>query len=214
MGSANDFRDKSQVFLEYLKSVGDIDDACIMASLDPRTIEKWRKQYKDFDHAVDQAFEQFRDTLPIVLKNEARRQLANAVFGRNAVVNTRITNRYDANGELIDRTEVVETIAQGAQRWAIERVLDDKQIPKIESALKVLAEAGFLPKTLTERTLAVLEDKQDSIQKIFTEYYPDTQTETQKGLSESIVNQIRQEILGDGELPEMETIDIEVSNND
>jgi hypothetical protein len=184
-----------------------------MASLDIRTIEKWRKQYQDFDYGITQAFEQFRDTLPIVLKNEARRQLANAVFGRNAVVNTRITSRYDANGELIDRTEVVDTIAQGAQRWAIERVLDDKQVLKIESALKVLAEAGYLPKTLTERTLAVLENKQDSIQKLFTEYYPDTQTETQKGLSESIVNQIRQEILGNGELPEMETIDIEVSND-
>jgi len=203
------FREKSFEFLEYLKAVGDISDACTMVELDERTIKNWRKQYEDFDRAVDNAFDHFRDTIPIVLKNEARKQLANAVFGRTAIVNSRITSRYDADGNLLERTEVIDTIAQGAQRWAIERVLDEKQVTKAEQALKVLAELGYLPKTLTERVLGILDTKDQSIQKVFTEYFPDSATETQRGLSEDMVNQIKHQILGTNELQPMETIDVE-----
>lgn len=203
------FREKSFEFLEYLKAVGDISDACTMVELDERTIKNWRKQYEDFDRAVDNAFDHFRDTIPIVLKNEARKQLANAVFGRTAIINSRITSKYNANGELIERTEVIDTIAQGSQRWAIERVLDEKQVTKAEQALKVLAELGYLPKTLTERVLGVLDNEDQSIKQIFTEYFPDSSTESQRGLSDEMANAIKHQILGTNELAPMETIDVE-----
>lgn len=203
------FKEKSREFLEYLKSVGDIVDACTMVELDESTIVKWRKQYDDFDRAVESAFEQFRDTLPIVLKNEARRQLANAVFGRNAIVNSRITSRYNASGELIERIEVIDTIAQGAQRWAVERVLDEKKVTSAEQALKLLADLGYLPKTLTEKALNVLDSKDAAIQELFTEYYPDTVTETHRGISDEMANAIKHQILGTNELAPMETIDVE-----
>lgn len=202
------FRDKSPLFLEYLKNVGDIVDACTLCELNERTIEKWRKHYEDFDRAVESAFEQFRDTLPLVLINEAKKQLANAVFGRNAIVSSRITCTYDAKGELINKTEVIDTVPQGAQRWAIERVLNQQEISKAEQALRVLADLGYLPKTLTERTLAILDDKTQRIQELFTEYYPDSVVESQRGWSEELANQARHQILGTGDTP-MDTIDIE-----
>ena len=208
----SDFEHKADIFIQNLIAIGDIQDACIVSDIAETTLAGWRRRSPKFDARVRDAFQQFRDTLPVVLKNEAKKQLANAVFGRNKITATKITSNYDKDGNLIGRTEVTEEMYQLPQRWAIERILDADQTTEIERALQVLANAGYLPKTLTQRAIAILDNKDDQVKALFTEYYPDSTVEQKRGISEETVNTIIHQILGSGDSPELATIEVEATN--
>lgn len=94
----SDFEHKADIFIQNLIAIGDIQDACIVSDIAETTLAGWRRRSPKFDARVRDAFQQFRDTLPVVLKNEAKKQLANAVFGRNKITATKITSNYDKDG--------------------------------------------------------------------------------------------------------------------
>lgn len=198
------YEKKSFMFLEYVKELGDIEEARHYADLNKSTYDKWLDTKPDFNPRIEAALLHFRDTIPLVLKNEAKRQLANYVFGRMQRVHSRIIYKFDSQGNQIEKQEIVNTESLGVPQWAIERVLGKDNITEVDALIK-LADSGLLPRTLTDRAIAALESSKEDVQKLFTEYYPDQQTET-IGLTDATANTIKAHILGIAEEPAIEVI--------
>ena len=195
MGRPSLFKYQSENFLEHLKDCGSVDDSAAIIGTTADVVQHWKMRVPGFQERFDLAMSQYRDTQPLALRNEAKRALANYIFGRMEKVSSSVVTKVDRAGNLIDCTETITRSPVGVPRWAIERVLG-QNLSEVE-ALTVLANSGFLPKTLVDRVVAKLSSTKDEIRLIFAEYFPDQDVfaEAKPGLSDFAAEQIRSKIL-------------------
>lgn len=158
------------------------------------TFYQWINKYPDFSDGTKQAKAEFRETCPEVLIQQARKAFADHLFGR--VVITQTSFERGATEKLGSYSkEITKRIKLSPPRWAIERVLG-KPLDVME-ALKILAEAGFIPYWVSELAADEMGNARKTIYEAFSGLLPERDRQPGKpGLSPEAAGRIRAEILG------------------
>jgi hypothetical protein len=159
------------------------------------TFYSWIKRYPDFSERVSEARAEYRQSCPETLIRQANRAFADYLFGRmQRVVYTKEVGVSLKTGEPYEK-ETTQHIPVGVPRWAIERVLG-KPLDIIE-AVKTLAEAGILPKSIVQAVTDEVGNARKGIAGILTGVLPDTEfKQPRPGLSEETAAAIRAHLLG------------------
>lgn len=184
-----------QKIIDAIAATGKDEPGWLAGEISETTFYAWQEKYPEFSELVVKAKDEYRDTCPETLVRQAKKAFADYLFGRMTRVHyTKETGVNARTGEPYEK-EIVQHIPVGVPRWAIERVLG-KPLDVLE-AVKTLAEAGILPKWITQAVSNEIGNARKGITEVLAGVLPDSDTERHRpGLSEETAAIIRSHILG------------------
>lgn len=181
----------ADLICDVIARAGTDEAGWMAAGISETTFYRWVEKYPEFAEMVLSAKRSFKATCPQALIDQANKALQDYLFGRMEKVQT-VVETGMIDGKPFEKEKITRNPV-GVPKWAIERVLG----PTISEfdAIKVLVNAGYLPRDFAEFTAEQFAQFRTQIRDAFAGVLPQFDNAKQGGISPETGAAIRTHIL-------------------